>query len=118
MLAPVAGSKLADLLQSQDEFEDVLDRGRVAQFGQSHDAFLLGQPIALALFGRQVERLVVDQFGRQVAEDLILRAPQHVVANASAHAARLSSRGDNTPGARNSKIPNRSSALFSTGGAG
>ena len=59
--------EVADLLQPQHQLEDVLDRGRVAQFGQPHHALLLGQPVALALLGRQLQRLVVDQLRRQVA---------------------------------------------------
>ena len=55
MLAPVSRIEVADLFQPQNQFEDVPDRGPVAHFRQSHDAFVFGQPIAFSLLGREVQ---------------------------------------------------------------
>ena len=90
--------EVANLLQPQNQLEHVPDRGAVAHLGQPHDALFLGKPVAFALFGRQIERLVVEQLGRQVAEHLVFRAAQDVVADGSPDAARLHLRREKTRG--------------------
>ena len=67
----------------------MLDRGRVAHLGQPHDAFLLGQAVGLALFGRKLHFGVAEHLGRQLGEHLLLRSPQDVIAHRAAHPAGL-----------------------------
>ena len=80
--------EVADLLQAEHQLEDVLDADQVLHGGQAQDALALGQLVALALLGAQLQLGVAEQLGRQVGEHLVLGPAQHVVADRAAHAPR------------------------------
>ena len=70
--------EVGNLLQTQDEFEHVLDGDRFAHFVELDDAFLLGHLVRLLLRRRQFQILVAIQPWGQVGEHQVFCSAEHV----------------------------------------
>ena len=66
--------EVANLLQPQHQFEDVLDRGSLAQSRQADNAFLFGQAVAFPLLGGKFDVGIAEDLGRQIGKDFVLGA--------------------------------------------
>ena len=73
------GVEIAHLLEPEDELKDMADRRRPPHVGQPEDSILLGLPVGLALFGRELDPFVAVEPGREILEDLVLCPPQDMV---------------------------------------
>src|SRR3954447_15577455 len=75
--------KVADLLQPQHELENVLNGKLRFHLSKPHDAFFLSEAIRLGLLWRKFNLSVAEQLGRQVGQNFVLGAAQHIISDSS-----------------------------------
>ena len=82
---PGEGVEIADLLEPEHQFEDVLNCRLLAQVRKPQHPFLLRPAIGLPLLGCQFDSLVAVEPGRHVFEHLVLGATEHMVGRGGPH---------------------------------
>ena len=74
----------------------MLNRHGIAHLVQLHDAFVLGHLVGGALLGREIELGIAKHLGRQIGQNLVLRAAQNMIAAPARQSLAASSRDAST----------------------